>query len=221
MDDWPGLWEHSMRGLNRTVGIVGVCAAAGLGGVVMGQRQAIGASNGVASSRASATAVAIVDLERVMLGLKEKERREGEMKDRINTFQGTMDELKKQLEGLTKQLELTPKDDVAKVREIKQKQIELAAQAEARKQALQTLISIETGEILRSMYLKINNAVDRIAQKDGWDMVLLDNRSIKIPETVTDREINFIIQSRTVLHAANSVDITDDVITLMNNEFGK
>ncbi len=210
-----------MRGLNRTVGIVGVCAAAGLGGVVMGQRQAIGASNGVASSRASATAVAIVDLERVMLGLKEKERREGEMKDRINTFQGTMDELKKQLEGLTKQLELTPKDDVAKVREIKQKQIELAAQAEARKQALQTLISIETGEILRSMYLKINNAVDRIAQKDGWDMVLLDNRSIKIPETVTDREINFIIQSRTVLHAANSVDITDDVITLMNNEFGK
>jgi len=210
-----------MRGLNRTVGIVGVCAAAGLGGVVMGQRQAIGASNGVASSRASATAVAIVDLERVMLGLKEKERREGEMKDRINTFQGTMDELKKQLEGLTKQLELTPKDDVAKVREIKQKQIELAAQADARKQALQTLISIETGEILRSMYLKINNAVDRIAQKDGWDMVLLDNRSIKIPETVTDREINFIIQSRTVLHAANSVDITDDVITLMNNEFGK
>ena len=186
-----------------------------------GQRQAIGASNGVASSRASATAVAIVDLERVMLGLKEKERREGEMKDRINTFQGTMDELKKQLEGLTKQLELTPKDDVAKVREIKQKQIELAAQADARKQALQTLISIETGEILRSMYLKINNAVDRIAQKDGWDMVLLDNRSIKIPETVTDREINFIIQSRTVLHAANSVDITDDVITLMNNEFGK
>ena len=210
-----------MRGLNRTVGIVGVCAAAGLGGLLLGQRDAIGASNGVATTQASATAVAIVDLERVMLGLKEKEKREGDMKVRIDTFQSTMDDLKKQLDGLNKQLELTPKDDVAKVREIRQKQIELAAQAEARKQALQTLISIETGEILRSMYLKINNAVDRIAQKDGWDMVLLDNRSIKIPDTVTDREINFIIQSRTVLHAANSVDITDDIITLMNNEFGK
>lgn len=210
-----------MRGLNRTVGIVAVCAAAGLGGLMVGQRDAIGASNGVASSRASATAVAIVDLERVMLGLKEKEKREGEMKDRIAAFQTTMDDLKKQLDGLTKQLEMTPKENVAQVREIKQKQIEVAAQAEARKQALQTLISLETGEILRSMYMKINGAVDRIAEKDGWDMVLLDNRSIKIPDTVTDREINFIIQSRTVLHAANSVDITDDVITLMNNEFGK
>lgn len=210
-----------MRGLNRTVGIVAVCAAAGLGGLMVGQRDAIGASSGVASSRASATAVAIVDLERVMLGLKEKEKREGEMKDRIAAFQTTMDDLKKQLDGLTKQLEMTPKENVAQVREIKQKQIEVAAQAEARKQALQTLISLETGEILRSMYMKINGAVDRIAEKDGWDMVLLDNRSIKIPETVTDREINFIIQSRTVLHAANSVDITDDVITLMNNEFGK
>jgi Skp family chaperone for outer membrane proteins len=210
-----------MRGLNRTVGIVAVCAAAGLFGAVAGQRTARGASEGVAAARASATAVAIVDLERVMMGLKEKEKREGEMKDRIVAFQGTMDDLKKQLDGLSKQLELTPKENVAQVREIKQKQIELAAQAEARKQALQTLISLETGEILRSMYMKINGAVDRIAEKDGWDMVLLDNRSIKIPETVTDREINFIIQSRTVLHAANSVDITDDVITLMNNEFGK
>lgn len=210
-----------MRGLNRTVGIVAVCAAAGLGGLLLGQRDAIGASNGVASSRASATAVAIVDLERVMLGLKEKDKRETEMKERITAFQTTMDDLKKQLDGLTKQLDMTPKENVAQVREIKQKQIEIAAQAEARKQALQTLISLETGEILRSMYMKINGAVDRIAEKDGWDMVLLDNRSIKIPETVTDREINFIIQSRTVLHAANSVDITDDVITLMNNEFGK
>lgn len=210
-----------MHGLNRTVGVVAVCAAAGLGGVFAGQRSARGASEGVATSRASATAVAIVDLERVMKGLKEKDKRENDMKDRIAAFQVTMDDLKKTLDGLTKQLELTPKDNVLGIREIKQKQIETAALADARKQALQTLISIETGEILRSMYMKINASVDQIAEKDGWDMVLLDNRSIKIPDTVTDREINFIIQSRTVLNAANSIDITDDVITLMNNEYDK
>lgn len=207
-----------MRGLNRTVGIVAICGAAGLCGLLAGNRSA-SASAGVASSRASATAVAIVDLERVMLGLEEKAKRESDMKGRIATFQTTMDDLKKTLEGLTKQLELTPVENVAARREIKQKQIETAALADARKQALQTLISIETGEILRAMYTKINDAVDRIAEKDGWDMVLLDNRSIKMPETVTDREINFIIQSRTVLHAANSIDITDEVITLMNNEY--
>lgn len=206
--------------LHRSVVIVGLCLAVGFAGVLAGGHRADAAA-GVAAQRASATAVAIVDLERVMNGLAEKKRREDDMKALIGQRQASLDELKKTLDGLAKQLEVLPKTDRTKMREIKQKQIETAATAEARKQALQTLISLETGEILREIYFKINDAITRVAAKDGWDLVLLDNRSIDIPEALTDREINFIIQSRTVLHAANSVDITDDIITLMNSEFGK
>lgn len=207
--------------LDRSFVIVSLCLAAGLAGVLAGGRRADAAAEGVAASQASATAVAIVDLERVMNGLNEKKKREDDMRALIGQRQATLDDLKKQLDGLTKQLELTPKEDRAKMREIKQKQIEIAATAEARKQALQTLIALETGEILREIYLKINASITKVATKDGWDLVLLDNRSIEIPEALTDREINFIIQSRTVLHAANSVDISDDIITMMNAEFGK
>lgn len=206
--------------LHRSVVIVGLCLVVGFAGVLAGGHRADAAA-GVSAQRASATAVAIVDLERVMNGLTEKKRREDDMKALIGQRQASLDELKKTLDGLAKQLEVLPKDDRTKMREIKQKQIETAATAEARKQALQTLISLETGEILREIYFKINDAISRVAAKDGWDLVLLDNRSIDIPDALTDREINFIIQSRTVLHAANSVDITDDIITLMNSEFGK
>ncbi len=206
--------------LHRSVVIVGLCLAAGLGCVFAGGHRADAAA-GVSAQRASATAVAIVDLERVMNGLSEKKRREDDMKSLIGQRQASLDDLKKTLDGLAKQLEVLPKTDRTKMREIKQKQIETAATAEARKQALQTLISLETGEILREIYFKINDAITRVAAKDGWDLVLLDNRSIDIPDALTDREINFIIQSRTVLHASNSVDITDDIITLMNSEFGK
>lgn len=207
--------------LNRSFVVVSLCLAAGLAGVLAGERRADAAAEGATASRASATAVAIVDLERVMNGLNEKKKREDDMRSLIGQRQATLDDLKKQLDGLTKQLELTPKEDRAKMRDIKQKQIEIAATAEARKQALQTLISLETGEILREIYLKINLSITKVAEKDGWDLVLLDNRSIAIPEALTDREINFIIQSRTVLHATNSVDISDDIITLMNAEYGK
>lgn len=206
-------------GLNRSFVVVSLCLAAGLAGVFAGERRASGAAEGVATTRASATAVAIVDLERVMNGLAEKKKREEDMRALIAQRQATLDDLKKQLDGLTKQMELIPKDDRLKLREIKQKQIEIAATAEARKQALQTLIALETGEILREIYMKINGSITRVAEKDGWDLVLLDNRSIEIPDALTDREINFIIQSRTVLHAANSVDISDDIITMMNAEY--
>lgn len=207
--------------LNRSLIVVALCLGVGLGSALLGERRADAAAEAEAVLKASATAVAIVDLERVMEGLTEKKKREDDMRALIAQRQATLDDLKKQLDGLAKQIELTPKTDRAKLREIKQRQIEIAAQAEARKQALQTLISLETGEILREIYLKINNAITRVADKDGWDLVLLDNRSINIPEALTDREINFIIQSRTVLHATNSVDISDDIITLMNAEFGK
>ncbi|MBX3318220.1 MAG: OmpH family outer membrane protein [Phycisphaeraceae bacterium] len=207
--------------LNRSLIVVALCLGVGIGGALLGERRASAAAEAEAVLKASATAVAIVDLERVMEGLTEKKKREDDMRALIAQRQATLDDLKKQLDGLAKQIELTPKTDRAKLREIKQRQIEIAAQAEARKQALQTLISLETGEILREIYLKINNAITRVAAKDGWDLVLLDNRSINIPEALTDREINFIIQSRTVLHATNSVDISDDIITLMNAEFGK
>ncbi|MBX3359877.1 MAG: OmpH family outer membrane protein [Phycisphaeraceae bacterium] len=207
--------------LNRSYIVVALCLGVGLGGALLGERRASAAAEAEAVLKASATAVAIVDLERVMEGLTEKKKREDDMRALIAQRQATLDDLKKQLDGLAKQIELTPKTDRAKLREIKQRQIEIAAQAEARKQALQTLIALETGEILREIYLKINNAISRVAAKDGWDLVLLDNRSINIPESLTDREINFIIQSRTVLHATNSVDISDDIITLMNAEFGK
>lgn len=207
--------------LDRSFVVVSLCLAAGLAGVLAGERRADAAAEGVSVTKASATAVAIVDLERVMNGLNEKKKREDDMRTLIGQRQVTLDDLKKQLDGLSKQLELTPKEDRAKMREIKQRQIEIAATAEARKQALQTLIALETGEILREIYLKINLSITKVAGKDGWDLVLLDNRSIAIPEALTDREINFIIQSRTVLHATNSVDISDDIITLMNAEFGK
>lgn len=207
-----------MQAVNRTLGLTVVALAGALGATLLAQPFAT-ASSEARVAQAAPTAIAVVDLERVMLGLEEKKTRESDMQQQIKSHQATLDELKKQLDSLDQQLKLIPETERAKRREIRQKQFETAATAEARKRMLEDRIGLDTGEILREMYVKINDAVGRIARKDGWDLVVLDNRSIKIPETVTSREINFIIQSRTVLHAADRVDITNDVITLMNNEY--
>lgn len=208
-----------MHAMNRSFGMgLVVLAVAASGAFVVGQRT-VNARTEVSAAQASATPVAIVDLERVMQGLKEREARESAMRTSINERQKELDTFNRRLEALGKQFEATPRTDIAAIRKLRQDQVETTAQARVRQEILKELISQETGEILRSLYLKINDAVSRIATKDGWQLVLLDNRSISIPEQVTDREVNFIIQSRTVLHATSSIDITDDVITLMNSEY--
>lgn len=207
-----------MHGMKRSFGIGLVVAASTIGAFVVGQSAVIARSE-VAAAQASATPVAIVDLERVMQGLKEREARETAMRGTISERQKELDTFNRKLEALAKQIESTPRTDIPAMRRLRQEQIETTAQARVRQEILKELISHETGEILRSLYMKINDSVARIATKDGWQLVLLDNRSISIPEQVTDREVNFIIQSRTVLHATSSIDITNDVITLMNSEY--
>ena len=72
---------------------------------------------------------------------------------------------------------------------------------------------------MKDVYVKIQAAVAKLAQKGGYTLVLLDDRAITLPKTTTDREMNAAILSKQILFAANGLDVTDELVTMMNNEY--
>ena len=49
--------------------------------------------------------------------------------------------------------------------------------------------------------------------------MLLDDRPIQMPETGSVKDYNDVIQRKRVLFAREGMDITDQLITVMNNEY--
>jgi Skp family chaperone for outer membrane proteins len=69
------------------------------------------------------------------------------------------------------------------------------------------------------MYLKVTAAIESIANREGYDMVMLDDSLFPLPENAADPDVYRAVITKTVVYRKDSIDITNQVITLMNNEF--
>ena len=167
---------------------------------------------------AQPTAIATVDLPAILDGLEEKSRHEADLQAVIQQSQAKLDELTKQLENVQADLEILNRES-PEWRARFGEGLELQQQAEARKAVLTQIISLQRGESLRALYLKIEAGIAKIAEREGYDIVLLDDSKFPLPQQAPDSNMERAILSKTVLYAHNTTDITQDVITLLNNEF--
>ncbi len=167
---------------------------------------------------AQPTAIATVDLPAILDGLEEKGRHEADLQSVIQTSQAKLDDLTKRLADIEDDLKMIPRDS-AEWRAKFGEGLELQQQAEARKQILTQTISLQRGDSLRALYLKIEAGIKKIAEREGYDMVLLDDSKFPLPQQAADTNMERAILSKTVLYAHDSVDITQAVITLVNNEY--
>jgi Skp family chaperone for outer membrane proteins len=176
-------------------------------------------ANAATRTVAPASAIATVDLIQILDGLREKSVLETRLEQSLSSRQAQLDVLVKQIDAAKGDLETLSKDSPAyreKFREV----IELSATAEARKNVLQRIIAVEKGEMLGELYAKIEAAVAKIAQQGGYDIVLLDDSTFPIPTDAADRDVERAILTRSLVYRGSSTDITQQVVTLMNNEFG-
>ncbi len=171
--------------------------------------------------QAAPTAIGVVDLERLIGALNEVADQNTENGKRAKVLQGQIDDLKKQAEGAKAEMDAAAKNDPKRL----EKRFifeELSLRLEAAGKGLSTVMSIEKGEYGRQLYGRILAASEALAKSQGLDLVLLDDRSLTIPvgQDLTEGQVNQIIQSKRVLFAGNSVDVTTQLVTLMNNQFG-
>ncbi|MFA6043963.1 MAG: OmpH family outer membrane protein [Phycisphaerales bacterium] len=166
------------------------------------------------------TAVAIVDLQRLFNGLTELTDRNKDIDAKQAGYKAELEQLKKQAEDIEKDLSTTVNPSDTKQR------TELSLQAVILRQSIQgkselytRVLDIMSSDLIRELYGKCTAAVASAAKRDGYDLVLFDDRSISLPERSGTKELNQVVANKRVLYANDTVDITDRLITLMNNDY--
>jgi len=167
---------------------------------------------------AQPTAVATVDIVKVIDNMKERVVREAELEENKNTRQAQLQEVASKIDLLKADLEAGTRGTDEYKDKIRQA-MEIQAVYEARGKALNQILSIDRGNVTREMYEKITDAVSRIAEREGYDSVIFDDSLFPINDDIPYQDVFRSIISRSVIYCSDSVDITDQVVTLMNNEF--
>ncbi len=198
----------------RRAGVLAlVIAALGLGSAL-----GPGAAEASAVRGASATAVATVDLAKLLDGLDERVALEQDLNRQIEKRQGELDQVADEIKKMNDDIALLKEDDPSRIEKIRDLRIK-EVQAKAMRQFIQEQLSVEKGQMLAGLYQKAQSAVCDIAARDGWDLVLIDDSGLDLPEMATEQQMLQLILARRVLCASGAVDVTDEVKTLMNNRF--
>lgn len=180
----------------------------------------IGADRADASAvrLAGSTSVAVVDLAKLLDGLTERSALEATLNAEIAKRQGELDKVTGEITRMAEDIKLLTEKDpkrIERIRDLRIKEVE----ARALRQFVQEQLSLEKGRMLATLYNKVRRAVGDISTRDGWDLVLIDDAGLDLPEMATEQQMLQLVLARRVLVAGSRIDITDEVRTLMNNQF--
>ena len=168
------------------------------------------------------TSVAIVDLAALTKNLDESKALSDQLTHQRDEFQKNLQSIKEELASVTKDLESMGKDKRGSTDYLKQlaRKYELEASYKARGESSQQLLDIFEGDNMKSMFAKVTDTVARLGQERGYDLILWDDRTIlPPPNPATGAQVWNIIRDRRILYAASRVDITNEVLLQMNNEY--
>jgi len=153
-----------------------------------------------------------------MTQLDETEVLNKELKSTFDKRKKEFEEVVNRARALETERDMLP----AESRERRQKAADAAEakkMAEARHTIYQALIDLDNGELIRAMYTKIVASINSFSQKEGIDLVMLDDRGITLPTSATQSQVNSAIQAKRVLFASDTIDITDRLAKIMNAEY--
>lgn len=171
-----------------------------------------------ATRLANPSSVAAVDLAKLLDGLAEREFLENQLNQEIAARQTELDTLLGEINRMSEDIKLLPEEDasrISRIRDLRLKEV----QARALREFVQQQLSVEKGKMLATLYTKIAAAVQEIASRDGWDIVMIDDSTLELPQMANEQQMLQLILSRRVLAINSRVEVTDAVRTLMNNQF--
>lgn len=189
------------------------------GAMILG---AAGLSNGASHSLvATPTSVAIVDIQAMFKegALAELTALNDTLKASGQQRQIELNKMSDEMTKLKKDIEIAGKDSPERT-ELQARWFVKQSTYDATAKAYQLLIDYEKADVLRTIYNRILDSSKALAERDGIDLVLVDDRSLEIPNgSVPPKAISESMQARRVLYANEAIDITQRLITLMNNQF--
>ena len=180
------------------------------------------ATGQVALLSAEPTAVAVVDWTRVMRGLEERAAIEQRFQSKLQELRDEGQQRQERIQRLQQELQ-GPLGQAAEDFHEKQAELQEAAmEHEVWAQFQQRQVQVEMAREVDRMYRKMLDMVDEIAQDIGYDIVMnyqaepqfrLDG-STSAPQALEQQ-----IRMRSVIYAAETADITEQVVQRMNTAF--
>lgn len=195
-------------------------AAAGLCALALSWRAGATAAPG---TMAPQTSVAVVNLEQVVMQLAEVRDRQTQLQQHAERLQLDFDAKNEELKQLAAQREELPSGSDArlqKVIEVMRLEATIAAEGEV----WQSWFVVEQGRMLKEMFGKVEQTIESIATRDGWDVVLWNhgtNPAISLETRRAEQyeEMNRRVMARTIAYSSPRADITQQVIDTMNNAY--
>ncbi len=198
---------------------MGVIAGGALAASLLLAGFGVGALQNTSVRAQPATAVAVVDFSRVLEALQEPKDRDADRRLRAEQLSKELEAERKRLEALEEEINKLPRN-TPEWRDLVLRGLQDAAALKARQETHQAFLDQEKLDFLREIYGKVTDAVNRVAVRDGWELVLIDDRSITLPKAQSGRNaVDAAIASKRVIMAAERIELTNQVITMMNNEY--
>jgi Skp family chaperone for outer membrane proteins len=159
--------------------------------------------------------IAVVSVPKVMAQSSYAASIQSDIIEQKNSSMAELEKLKTQMEAVRADMQ-TRKSGSDEFLQLKRDLMHKRAIAEAQKEFLQEELMTKNKAVMEELYVKILDAVKQISQAKGIELVL-DRDEVDIPSPSVN-ELTMMVQTHKVLHYAPSLDITDEVIKLVDSE---
>lgn len=172
---------------------------------------------GKAMAQARPTSIAVLDVEKAMNALDERTQVEADMKSDLEQIKQEHESRRQKLIQMQEDFKLlqTGTDAyMAKAEELQLAGMQLDGWFKYKEARMNSEKVLQTG----SMYRKLIDAMGKVATENGYDMVIFKEKEIPFNK-LKPEALSTYIAMRKVLWVRNDLDITDQVVQRMNNEW--
>ncbi|MBL4701337.1 OmpH family outer membrane protein [bacterium AH-315-I18] len=168
-------------------------------------------------AQARPTSIAVLDVEKAMNALEEMTQLEADLKTQIEQVKQEHETRRNKLQQMQEDLELLQQGTDAYMQKAEEFQL-FAMQLESWMKYKQARMGSERIIQIGNMYRKMTDTIAKIASESGYDMVMYKEKAPSFGN-LKPEAMRAYISLRKVLWVRQDMDITDQVVLRINNEW--
>jgi Skp family chaperone for outer membrane proteins len=196
-----------------------VAMAAAVTALIMG-RSALAADQPAATPASGPVVIATANPEKIAESIHEYQDMAAQMDLDRKSLTNTLNDKKNALTAMQQALSYL-KTDSPQYADQQDKLLKASIEYKAWGEETQLALQRQQKTKIKNLFAEIEDAVAQVAQKDGINIVIADQR-VQIPENLDNIDVNALRQAiaqRTILYSDSSRDISGEVITLMDKNY--
>ncbi len=161
--------------------------------------------------------VATITVAEVINGLDEINDRQAQLEAFIRDRDQKIRDLEQRFESVRSEFDLLPSgpEKRSKAEDLER----LRAQIQVESELAKVLVDRRRGEIFAELFRKISRSVSELSRQRGYTLVLASDAESGIPANPTEQQARAAIYGQRVMFAASAIDITDELVSKMNNDY--